>query len=137
VLGSALILALGWAILAAVRLSGSPVSYGFAVFAGILIVAAACAMHLGAISDELLRSRPGAVRIGVRLAGWIVVGAGTAWVIGRAPGDEVLFSLLTVPSALGLAGLAARRRDPWPSLPFLAIAGLMVLALGPVWIARH
>ena len=136
-LGSALVLALGVVILVAVRLSGSAVEYGFAVFVGILLVAAGCAMHIGAITDELLRTRHGVLRFAVRLAAWIGVGLGTAWVIGRAPGDEVLFSVLTVPSALALGGLAVRRRSPWPALPFLVLTIAMVSVLGQVWIARH
>ena len=136
-LGSALMLALGVAVLVPVRLSGHAVSFGFAVFIGIWLVAAACAMHLGAITDTLLRSRQGAVRFGVRLAGWIGIGAGTAWVIGRAPGDEVLFSLLTVPSALGVAGLVVARRSPWPALPFLFLTAVMVGVLGQIWVERH
>jgi hypothetical protein len=136
-LGSALVLSLGLAILAAVRVSGAAVSYGFAVFIGILVVAAACAIHLGAISDRVLTRASGVPRFAVRVVAWLAVGAGTAWVIGRAPGDEVVFSLLTVPTGLGIAGLAVARRDPWPALPFLVVAGLFVALLGPLWVARH
>lgn len=133
VLGSTMALALGLIFLAAARLSGRPTAYGFVVFVGVLLVALSCAMHLGAVLDRLDRTAP-ALRAGAKLAVWVVVGAGTAWLIGRTPGEEVLIGLMIVPAAVGIAGVAVARDERWPAITYLVIAGLLAALIAWVWL---
>lgn len=135
-LGSSLALAMGIVFLAAVRASGQPQAFGVAVFVGIVLVAVACAMHVGAIVDRLDPIAP-PFRVAARWIAWVVVAGGTAWLIGRAPGDEVLLGLLIAPTALGIAGMVVAHDDPWPAVAFLALAGLLIVVVGPVWLERQ
>ena len=50
-LAATLTLAMGLSLLAAFRLSGSPIGAGVVVFVGAWLVAIACAIQLGAIVD--------------------------------------------------------------------------------------
>lgn len=134
-LGSTMALAMGFFLLAAVRLSGNPRGPGFAVFIATLFVALGCAMHLGAMFDRLITPSPW--RVVLKLVAWILIGAGTAWVIERAPGDELLVALLIVPGAIGIAAVLVARRDRWSAVPFLGLAVLLVVLLGPVWLGRQ
>jgi hypothetical protein len=137
VIGSALALAMGIVFLAAVRFSGDPQAHGLAVFVGILLVAVGCAMHLHAVLDRLLDTAATLWRAGATLLGWLAVGAGTAWLLGRAPGDEVLIALMFAPGTLGVTGRLVARDARWPALVFLALAGVLVALLGPIWWDRQ
>lgn len=128
---------MGLVLLAAARLSGNPTAYGLVVFAGILFVAAACAMHLGAVLDRGFGSGAAAWRVPAKVGIWLLVGGGTAWLIGRTPGEEVLFALLAAPMAVGIAGLLVGRDNRWPAVAFLAVAGVLTALIASVLVARH
>lgn len=135
-LGSSLALAMGLVFLAAVRLSGHPQAFGLVVFVGVLFVALACALHLGAMLDQL-RAATGPRRLVLKVAAWLAIGAGTAWLIERAPGDEVLVALLVVPGAVAVAGVVVARSERWAAGAFLALAVLLAALLGPIWLERQ
>jgi hypothetical protein len=130
---STMALAMGLLLLMAARLSGNPIAYGFVVLVGILLVALSCAMHLGAVLDRLYESAA-ALRVGAKLGVWLLVGGGTAWLIGRAPGDEVLFGLMIVPPAVGIAGVAVAQDERWPAAAYLAITGILTVLIVWVWL---
>lgn len=136
-LGSTLVLAMGLIFLAAARLSGDPSAYGLVVFVGILFVATSCAMHSGAVLDRLLGSAATAARLAAKAVIWLLVVGGTAWLIGRAPREELLLALGLAPSAVGIAGLVVARNNRWPALPYLTVAGALLALVGWVWLARH
>jgi hypothetical protein len=126
---------MGLVLLATARLSGNPSAYGLVVFVGFVFVALACAMHLGAVVDRLLESAAG--RISVKVVVWLLIGGGTAWLIGRTPREEVLLALAVAPVAVGVAGVVVARDDRWPALGFLAIAGLLTALVVAIWVARQ
>jgi len=136
VLGSTLALAMGLVFLAAARLSGNPTAYGLVVFVGILFVAIACAMHLGAVLDRLIGSATVPWRASAKAVVWLLVSGGTAWLIGRTPRDDVLVALLVVPPAVGIAGLLVARDDRWQAVAFLTVAGLLMALVISVWVPR-
>lgn len=135
-LGSALALAMGISLLTAVRLSGNPQGFGLAVALGVILVAIACASHASAVLDRL-EDVPSMTCLAVKVATWVSTGGGTIWLVGRAPGDEVLVVLIVVPMALGIVGLVVTRDSPWPAVAFLVLAGLLTILLGPIWLERH
>jgi hypothetical protein len=128
---------MGLVFLAAARLSGNPTAYGLVVFVGILFVAASCAMHLGAVLDRLLGSAAVPWRVMAKVAVWLLVSGGTAWLIGRAPREEVLLALFLGPPAVGIAGLIVARDDRWPAVAFLSVAGALMALITWVWLARQ
>jgi len=67
----------------------------------------------------------------------VASGAGTGWLIGRAPRDEVLLGLVMAPAAVGVAGLVVARDNRWPALAFLAVAGMLTALIASVWLARQ
>ncbi|MGH2417222.1 MAG: hypothetical protein ACRDFY_02715 [Candidatus Limnocylindria bacterium] len=136
-MASTLALAMGLVFLAAARISGNPTAYGLVVFVGILFVAIACAMHVSAALDGRFRSGPAAWRLVAKVGIWLLVGGGTAWLIGRAPGEEVLIGLLAAPLAVGIAGLLVAHDNRWPAVAFLAVAGLLAALIASVLVARH
>jgi hypothetical protein len=135
VLVSTLSLAMGLVLLATARLSGNPSAYGLVVFVGFVFVAVACAMHLGTVVDRLFGST--AWRISAKGVVWLLIGGGTAWLIGRAPREEVLFALALAPVAVGAAGVAVARDDRWRALAFVAVAGLHTTLVVAIWAARQ
>jgi len=134
VLGSTLALAMGLLLLAAARLSGNPTAYGLVVFVGLLIVALSCALHLGAVIDRIPGPAAWPLRLSAKVVVWLLVSGGTAWLIGRAPRDDVLVALLLVPSTVGIAGVAVARDNRWPAVAYLAVAGLLMALVVWVWL---
>jgi hypothetical protein len=128
---------MGLVFLAAARLSGNPTAYGLVVFVGILFVAIACAMHLGAVLDRLFGSAAVPWRISAKAVVWLLVSGGTAWLIGRTPRDDVLVALLVVPPAVGIAGLLVARDNRWQAVAFLTVAGLLMALIVSVWVSRQ
>lgn len=126
---------MGLVLLATARLSGNPSAYGLVVLVGFVFVAVACAMHLGTVVDRLLDSP--AWRISAKVVVWLVVSGGTAWLIGRAPREEVLVALAVGPAAVGVAGVVVARDDRWPAIAFLAVAGLLMTLVVAIWVARQ
>lgn len=135
-LNSALSLALGFAILAAARLSGNPSGFGFAVFIGVVLVALASGLHAGALLH--LAGFPSApLRLLVEGVVWLLIAVGTVWILGRAPRDEVLVALGIVPSALGLVGVGAARGRRIEAAVFLVFALLLTALVTPIWIGHR
>lgn len=134
--GSTLALAMGLVLLAAARASGNPTGYGLVVFVGILFVAASCAMHLGVVLDRLFDASAGLPRSGAIVGVWLLVGVGTAWLIGRAPGEELLYALMVVPSAVGIVGLVGGRDSTWSAAAYLAVAGILLALILSVLLGR-
>lgn len=132
---STLMLAMGVLLLWTARLSGNPSAYGIVVLGGIVLVAIGCAMHLAAATDAVVGHA--ALRAIAHVAVWLGIGAGTVWLVGRAPRDDVLLGLLLVPSFAGVAGLIVTRRSAWPAAVFMVGVALLILVVGPVWVARH
>jgi hypothetical protein len=126
---------MGLVLLATARLSGNPSAYGLVVFVGFVFVAVGCAMHLGTVVDRLFGSAAG--RISAKVVVWLVVGGGTAWLIGRAPREEVLVALALGPAAVGVAGVVVARDERWPAIGFLAVAGLLMALVVAIWVARQ
>ena len=137
VFGSTLALAMGLVLLAAARLSGNPTAYGLVVFVGFVFVAVACAMHLGAVLDRLLGSAAWPWRVSAKVVAWLLVSGGTAWLIGRAPREEVLLALAVAPAAVGVARLAVVPDDRWPAIAFLTVAGCLTALVASVWLSRQ
>lgn len=134
---STLALAMGLVFLAAARLSGNPSAYGLVVFVGFVFVAVGCAMHLDAVLDRLLGSVAAPWRVSAKMVAWLAVGAGTAWLIGRTPSEEVLLALVLAPPAVGVAGLVVARDNRWPAMAFLGVAGMLMALVASVWLARQ
>ncbi len=137
-LQSTLALAMGLLFLVVARLSGNPSAYGLVVFVGFVFVAIGCAMHLDAVLDRLFGSvaeQPW--RVPAKVVAWLAVGAGTAWLIGRTPGEEVLLALVLAPPAVGVAGLVVARDNRWPAIAFLGVAGMLIVLIASVWLARQ
>lgn len=128
---------MGLVFLAAARLSGSPTAYGLVVLVGIVFVAVACAMHLGAVVDHRFGAGAAPWRVPTKVGIWLLVGGGTAWLIGRTPGEEVLIGLLAAPPAVGIVGLLVGQNSRWPAVAFLAVAGLLTALIASVLVARH
>ena len=133
-LASTLALAMGLVFLAAAHFSGNPTAFGLVVFVGIVFVAMSCAMQLGVVLDRLLGSVAMQWRLATKVVIWLVVSGGTAWLIGRAPSEEVLFALLVVPLGAGIAGQSVARDDKGPAIAFLAVAGLLSALVIWVWL---
>ena len=136
VLGSTLTLAMGLVFLVPARLSGNPEAYGFVVFVGYLLVAISCAMHAGAIFDRVFGPEAAVPRVAAKVAVWLIVSGGTAWLIGRTPSEEVLFALMVVPPAIGIAGLAVARDTRWSAVAYPAFAGLLTALAVWAWLDR-
>ena len=128
---------MGLVFLVPARLSGNPTAYGFVVFVGYLLVAISCAQHAGAVLDRLLGSTTMLARISAKLAVWLVVGGGTAWLIGRTPSDDVLVALMLAPAGVGIAGFAVARDDRWAAVAYLAVAGLLTVFAAWVWLGHR
>jgi len=128
---------MGLVLLAVARLTGNPSAYGVVVFVGFVFVAVGCAMHLDAVLNRVLRSAAEPWRLSARVVAWLAVSAGTGWLIGRAPRDEVLLGLVMAPAAVGVAGLVVARDNRWPALAFLAVAGMLTALIASVWLARQ
>ncbi len=133
-LGATTALALGATLLAAFRVSGSPGGAGVVVFIGAWLVAIGCAMHLGATLDRRALAR--GWRIGLKLAAWALTLGATAWAMTRAPGPELLTGLITVPPAVGLAGIVLAPDDRWPALGFALVALALTAILVPAALQR-
>ena len=133
-IGSALALAVGAALLAAFRLSGSPVGAGVLVFVGTWFVAIGCALHLSAILDRMALAI--GWRISLKLAAWALTLGATGWAIARAPGPELLTGLLTVPTLVGIAGTVLAGSDRWSSLGFAFVALALSAILVPAALER-
>ena len=125
-------LALGAMLLAAFRISGSPVGAGVLVFLGAWFVAIGCALHLTATIDRLALAV--GWRMGLKLAAWAFVVGATVWAIARAPGPELLTGLLTVPVLVGVAGILPQARAA--ALGFLVLALALSAFLLPAAIER-
>jgi hypothetical protein len=126
-IGAALAFALGATLLAAFRLSGSPVGADGLVWIGVWLVAIGCGMQLGAILDQVPVAAIWLVIL--KTATWAVTLAATAWAIYLAPGLELLAGLLIVPPFVGIVGAVAGRARP-AALAFLALAvGLSALLI--------
>ena len=134
-LGSTLTLLAGITFLAAVRLSANPGALGLVVFIGLSLVAAGCAMHLSALVRRLDVRSPW--RLVLQVVAWIGLAAGTAWIVERAPGDELVAALMTVPALVGALGLLAHRTDRWPSIVFFVLSIGLTGLLAPVWLDRN
>lgn len=134
-LGSTLTLFAGITCLAGVRLSGNPAALGLVVFIGLTLVAAGCAMHLSVLLGRV--GLPNPWRPALQAVAWIALAAGAAWVVERAPGDELVIALMTVPSLVGAAGLLAYRTDRWPSIAFFVLSVGLTALLAPVWLAPN
>lgn len=134
-LGSTLTLFAGITCLAAVRLSPNPAALGLVVVMGLTLVAGACAIHLSALVGGLVSHGP--LRLVLQAGAWIGMAVGTAWIVERAPGDELVVALMTVPPLVGASGLAAYRTDRWASIGFLVLSLGLVLLILPVWWGRN
>ena len=128
---------MGLVFLVAARLSGNPTAYGLVVFVGFLFVAISCAMHLGAVLDRQFGPAAAPWRVSAKVVVWLLVGGGTAWLIGRAPSEEVLVALLLAPPAVGIAGFLVARDGRWPAVAYLTVAGLLSALVVSVWLARQ
>ena len=133
-IGSTLVLALGATLLAAFRVSGSPIGAGVVVFVGVWFVAIACALHLGAIRDRMGLAM--GLRISLKLAAWALTLGATAWAMARAPGPELLTGLLTVPVVVGMVGALLAGRDRSASLGFAFVALALSALLVPAALER-
>lgn len=136
-LGSSLALATGLMLLATAGLSGNPGSHGLVILVGIVFVAVACAMHLGAILDGVAGSSTAPWCLPAKLVVWLLLGGGTASLIARAPGEEVLLAIGLAPTAVGITGVVVGRANRWPAVTFLTLAVLVMALVGVVWLARH
>ena len=136
-LHSTIALAMGLLFLVIARLSGNPSAYGLVVFVGYVFVAIGCAMHLDAVLDRLFGSAAEPWRVSAKVVAWLAVGAGTTWLIGRTPSEEVLLALVLAPPAVGVAGLVVARDNRWPAMAFLGVAGMLIVLIASVWLARQ
>jgi hypothetical protein len=132
-------LALATAFVVALVQPGAPrPPPGFPVLAALTLTATACSLELAGVAARLVGRRPPWARRATALGAFLLSGAAGGWVIGRAPGLEVLLTWMVAPPLVGLAELlTAGRRGSWSALAFLAVAAVLVLALGPRWVERQ
>ena len=133
--GSTLALAMGLMLLAVARFSGNPAALGVVVLVGIVFVAIACALHTGAIINEL-RSLPRPVRALVIAMAWAAVSIATVWLLASAPSTELLVALLMTPAALGIVRLLLSATNRGWAVVFLVEAVALIAVLGPVLLRR-
>lgn len=134
-IASTALLAMGALFLVTVRLSGNPSAYGLAVLVALVLVAIGCGLHLSALVGTLPVRRPFRVLAGA--LGWLVLAIGSAWVVERAPGGELVSWLILVPIVIGTLGLRAPRPGRWAAIAFMGVAVGLAALLLPVWIERQ
>ena len=109
---------------------------GFPTFIALSLTILACALEVAAITQRVLAGRPGWLRSVASVVSVIAVVVAGGWLIGRAPGREVLFAWIVVPPAVGISAVAAAgRRGSWSAVAFLTVAGILVAPLGLRWIS--
>jgi len=122
-------------VIALIQPSVSRPPPGFPVFIALCLTILACALEVATITYRLLAGRAGWLRAAAGVVSLIAVLAAGGWLIGRAPGREVLFTWIVVPPAVGIGAVAtAGRRGSWSAVAFLTVAGILVAALGSRWI---
>jgi hypothetical protein len=95
----------------------------------------ACALELAAMAHRLVARPAGWLRVVVGSLAFIGVLAAGWWLIGRAPGREVLLGWIIGPAAIGVgAVVAGGRRGSWTAVGFAAVAVVLVAFLGARWI---
>lgn len=104
-------------------------------FLAFSVTVLACALELAAIVYRLLARHSGLLRAIAGSIAFIAMLAAGSWLIGRAPGREVLFGWIVGPAAIGIGALAAAGRSgSWPAVAFAAVACVLVAFLGARWI---
>lgn len=134
-MSSTLVLSMGGILLVSVRLSGNASALGLVVLVALVLVAIGCGLHLTALIGTLPVRRPFRVLAGA--LGWLVLASGSAWVVERAPGGELVSWLILVPIVIGALGLRAPRPDRWAAIAFMGVAVGLAALLLPVWIERQ
>jgi hypothetical protein len=108
---------------------------GFPTFAALGLTIIGCALEVAATTQRMLAARAGWLRMAAAAASFVAVLVAGGWLIGRAPGREVLFGWLIGPPIIGIFAVAAAgRRGSWPAVAFLAVVGILVVFLGLRWI---
>lgn len=108
---------------------------GFPVFIALSLTVLGCAFEVAAITYRALALRAGWLRSIATVVSVIGVVAAGGWVVGRAPGREVLFAWIIVPAAIGIGAVAAAgRKGSWSAVAFLSVAGILVVFLGARWL---
>ena len=104
-------------------------------FVAFTLTVLACALELAAIAGRLLARHAGWLRAVVGVVAFLAMLAAGGWLIGRAPGREVLLGWIIGPPAIGIgAVVAAGRRGSWSAVAFAAVAGVLAAFLGARWI---
>jgi hypothetical protein len=134
--GSTLALAMGLMLLAVARFSADPGALDVVAALGIVFVAVACALHLGAILNELT-FLPRLVRALGTAVSWVVFGLAIFWLFTFVePGPELLLGLLMTPAAVGVVRLLVSRTDRGWAVAFLLEAVALIAVLGPGFLRR-
>lgn len=136
-IGSALLIAMAIAMLVPVRMSDTPPeARGLIVVIATLLIAAACSMHLSTVIGGAA-SIAGPVRPLLVIGAWVTMFAGAVWAMSRAPGTELVVSMMTVPPLVGLAGVVfAPGGRRWHGAAFLGLAVGLALLVFPAWLER-
>jgi hypothetical protein len=104
-------------------------------FVAFTLTVLACGLELAAMAGRLLARHAGWLRAVVGAIAFIAILAAGSWLIGRAPGQEVLLGWIIGPTAIGIGAVgAAGRTGSWPAVAFAAVAAVLVAFLGARWI---
>ena len=104
-------------------------------FVAFSLTVMACALELAGVTDRLLARRAGGLRAIAGSIAFVAVVAAGGWLIGRAPGREVLLGWILGPAAIGIGAVAVSgRTSSWPAVAFSAVAIVLVGFLGARWI---
>lgn len=126
---------MGAVLIVTVRLSGNASALGLVVVVALVLIGVGCGLHLNAMVGTLPVRRQ--VRFLTGATGWCLLAIGSAWVVERAPGPELVAWLIVAPPVTGALGLRVARPDRWAAFGFMAVAlGLSVFLL-PVWLERQ
>jgi len=111
---------------------------GGPTFVALSLAILGSALQAAAVARRLLTRLPGWVRGASALGAFGAAVAGGVWVLGRAPGSEVLLAWMVAPAALGIAALiVAGHRGSWTAVGFLVASGAIIAAVGPRWLERQ
>jgi hypothetical protein len=108
---------------------------GFPTFIALSLTFLACAIEVVAITQRVMAGHAGWLRTFATFVSLIAVVAAGGWLIGRAPGREVLLVWIVVPPAVGIGAVAAAgRRGSWSAVAFLTVTGILAAFLAPRWL---
>jgi hypothetical protein len=108
---------------------------GFPTFMALGFAILACALEAASIAHRVLGARAGWQRTTASILALVVVLIAGGWLVGRAPGREVLLAWMVAPPTIGIAAvLVAGRRGSWSAVAFLALSGILVVLLGLRWV---